>query len=99
MYWTDEATELFAELVACLPSSLRPQVEEQAETSAERMSTERGREEIGTETALFALMDSTPMNMRGRLMEAMTFRIAAREVKLHVRRQEQVGRQTLDVRR
>lgn len=78
MYWTDEATELFAELVAFLPSSLRLKVEEEAETSAERITMERGSQEIVAEVALYALMDSTPMNMRGRLMEAMECRIAAR---------------------
>ncbi len=78
MNWSDEATELFADLVVFLPTSMRPRVEEQAETCAEVMAMQTGREEIVPEFALCALLECTPMHMRGRLLEAMECRNALR---------------------
>ena len=78
MYCSYEATELFAELVLFLPTSMRPHVEEQAETFAENVSFQNGREEILPEIAWYALLECTPMHMRGRLLEAMKCRNAAR---------------------
>ena len=66
MQWTDEATELFAELVAFLPTSLRHTVAEQAETCAELFADEVGRHEVVSELAFVALMECTPLNLRAR---------------------------------
>ena len=78
MNWSDDATELFAELVAFLPSCLRPSVEERAETQAEAIAFERGLDEVKPDLAFFALMECTPQHMRGRLLEALDCRNAVR---------------------
>lgn len=78
MYWSDEATELFADLIVFLPTSMRPRIEEQAETCAEVFAMECGNQEIEAALAFCALLECTPMHMRGRLMEAMECRNAAR---------------------
>jgi len=75
MEWTDEATEIFAELVAVLPSSLRHAVQEQAETWADRIASEHGKTEVVSELAIFALMECTPGHMRARLVEALGCRM------------------------
>ena len=74
MQWTDEATELFAELVAFLPTSLRNKVEEEAETCAELIASEVGRHEVGSELVFAALMECTPVNLRARLVEGLEYR-------------------------
>lgn len=74
MQWTDEATELFAELIAFLPTSLRHKVEEEAETCAEHIASEVGRHEIVSELAFVALMECTPINLRARLVEGLECR-------------------------
>ncbi len=81
MRWTDEATELFAELIAVLPSSLRHTVQERAETCAEWIASEHGRKEVDSDLALYALMEGTPAHMRPRLVEAMDCRRETADVR------------------
>ena len=69
MQWTDEATELFAQLIASLPSSLRTRVDEKAEDCAEVLALQRGSKEVVSAHAFHAVLECTPVHLRARLVE------------------------------
>jgi hypothetical protein len=73
MQWSDEATEILAELLRCLPTTVRDAVEEKAGPRAEAIAEEMGEEEIAMETAVRALVESTPERMKPKLREGLTY--------------------------
>jgi hypothetical protein len=73
MQWSDEATEILAELLRCLPTGVRDAVEEKAGPRAEALAEAMGEEEIAMETAVRALVESTPERMKSKLREGMTY--------------------------
>ena len=73
MQWSDEATEILAELLRCLPTSVRDAVEEKTGPRAEAIAEEMGEEEIAMETAVRALVESTPARMKSKLREGLTY--------------------------
>ncbi len=76
MNWSDEATERFAILLAYLPTSMRPRVEEEAEVRAEFLTNERRLEAVPAELAEVALIECTPVRMRPRMLEAMEWKLS-----------------------
>jgi len=73
MNWSDDATEIMAELLRHLPASVRETVEEAAESRAEALTSADGEDEIAMETAVRAVVESTPAAHRTRLREALTY--------------------------
>jgi len=73
MQWSDEATEILAELLRCLPANARDAVEEKAGPRAEALAQEMEEEEVEMESAVRALVESTPESMKPRLREGLTY--------------------------
>ena len=73
MEWSDEATEILAELLRCLPQNVRDTVEESAGSRAEAITEEMGEEEVEMDTAVRALVETTPERMKSRLREGLTY--------------------------
>jgi hypothetical protein len=73
MEWSDEATEILAELLRYLPGSARDAVEEKTGARAEALTEELGEEEVAMETAVRALVESTPERMKSRLREGLNY--------------------------
>jgi hypothetical protein len=67
MDWTDEATEIVGELLRELPATMRDSVLEKAETRAESLCREDGADEVEMQTAVRAVIESTPQRMRTKL--------------------------------
>lgn len=59
MEWSDEATEILAELLRYLPANSRDVVEEKAGQRAEALTQEMGEEEVAMETVVRALVEAT----------------------------------------
>lgn len=73
MEWSDEATEILAELLRYLPANSRDVVEEKAGQRAEALTQEMGEEEVAMETVVRALVEATPERMKTRLREGLTY--------------------------
>jgi len=71
--WSDEAVEIFSELLRNLPPASRSHVEEATATRAEALTKEQNDEEVAMETVIAALVESTPVRLRPRLREALTY--------------------------
>lgn len=73
MEWSDEATEILAELLRYLPAGSRDAIEETTSTRAEALTEAEGEEEVAMETAVRALVESTPERMQSRLREGLNY--------------------------
>ncbi len=73
MPWSDEAVEIFSELLRNLPPASRAQIEETTGARAEALAKQQNDEEVAMETVITALVESTPNRMRPRLREALTY--------------------------
>lgn len=73
MPWSDEAVEIFSELLRNLPPTSRTQVEETTSVRAEALAKEQRDDEVAMETVITALVESTPHRLRPRLREALTY--------------------------
>jgi hypothetical protein len=73
MSWSDEAVEMFSELLRNLPPTSRAQVEETTSAHAETLAKQQNDEEVAMETVIAALIESTPRRLRPRLREALTY--------------------------
>jgi SOS response regulatory protein OraA/RecX len=73
MQWSDEAVEILAELLRCLPTGVRDAVEEKTGPRAEAITEEMGEEEVAMEIAVRALVQSTPEKMKSKLREGLTY--------------------------
>jgi hypothetical protein len=73
MTWSDEAVEIFSELLRNLPPASRTQVEEATSVRAEALAKEQKDDEVAMETVITALVESTPHRLRPRLREALTY--------------------------
>ncbi|HUO59428.1 MAG TPA: DUF2621 family protein [Candidatus Acidoferrales bacterium] len=73
MTWSDEALEIFAELLRNLPPASRSQVEEATAARAEALAAQQNDDEVAMETVITALVESTPHRLRPRLREALTY--------------------------
>jgi hypothetical protein len=73
MEWSDEATEILAELLRYLPASSRDVIEEKTGPRAEALTEAQGEEEVAMETAVRALIESTPERMKSRLREGLIY--------------------------
>ncbi len=73
MEWSDEATEILAELLRYFPSTARDAVEEKVGVRAEAIAEEMGEEEVAMETAVRALVESTPERMKSKLREGLAY--------------------------
>jgi hypothetical protein len=73
MSWSDEAVEIFSELLRNLPPASRTQIEETTSTRAEAIAKQQNDDEVAMETVIAALIESTPQRLRPRLREALTY--------------------------
>jgi hypothetical protein len=73
MNWSDEANEIFEELVRELPAPVRDSVREGMETRAESLTTDDGEDEVSMETSVRAFIESTPADLRNRLKRTLTY--------------------------
>jgi hypothetical protein len=73
MEWSDEAKEILTELLRYLPGNARDAVEEKTGVRAEVLTTELGEDEVAMETAVRALVESTPERMKARLREGLNY--------------------------
>jgi len=69
MQWTEEAVETFTKLVEFLPDSLRAGVEEHAETIAERLAMQSGKDRVERAEVIGAISEAAPVHMKGRVTE------------------------------
>ncbi|HVP63392.1 MAG TPA: DUF2621 family protein [candidate division Zixibacteria bacterium] len=73
MSWSDEAVEIFSELLRNLPPTSRAQIEDTTSARAEALAKQQNDEEVAMETVITALVESTPQRLRPRLREALTY--------------------------
>ncbi len=73
MLWSDEATEIVAELMGTLPAPVRETVKDAMEARAESLATEEGADDVSMETAVRAFIEATPGDLRNRLKHALTY--------------------------
>jgi len=73
MRWSDEANEILEELLRVLPAPARTVVQESTELRAESLTSEAGEDEVAMETAVQAIVESTPSDLRQRLKHTLTY--------------------------
>ena len=73
MQWSDEATEILTELLRYLPPNSREVIEEKTGARAEALTEAMAEDEVAMETAVRALVESTPERMKPRLREGLNY--------------------------
>lgn len=73
MDWSEEAAEMFKELLRQLPAGVRGSVRDAAEARAESMAQEEDEDEVSMETAVLALMREVPEDWRDPMKDAMVY--------------------------
>jgi hypothetical protein len=73
MQWSDEATEILAELLRYLPANSRDMIEEKAGARAESLTQTMAEDEVAMETLVRALIESTPERLKPRLREGLNY--------------------------
>ncbi len=73
MHWSDEAKEIFKQLMKALPSGERQEIKESAQPRAESLAEEEGEDEVSVEATILAIIQSTPMEYHDRLRDMMAY--------------------------
>ncbi len=73
MHWSDEAKEIFKQLMKTLPSGERQEIKESAQPRAESLAEEEGDDEVSVEAAILAVIESTPGEFHDRLRDMLAY--------------------------
>jgi hypothetical protein len=73
MHWSDEAKEIFKQLMKSLPSLERQEIKESAQSRAESLADEENEDEVSVEASILAVIESTPKEFHDRLRDMMAY--------------------------
>ena len=73
MNWSDEAKEIFKQLLKTLPASERQEIKESAQPRAESLAEEENEDEVSVEAAILAVIHSTPREFHDRLRDMLAY--------------------------
>lgn len=73
MHWSDEAKEIFKQLMKTLPAAERQEIKESAQPRAESLAEEENEDEVSVEAAILAVIQSTPMEFHDRLRDMLAY--------------------------
>jgi hypothetical protein len=73
MHWSDEAKDIFKQLMKNLPAGERQEIKEAAQPRAESLAEEENEDEVSVEAAILAVIESTPAEFHDRLRDMMAY--------------------------